>query len=289
MPDAAVLGARIARRRRRAARAARSTRPTRRSSTTRRRCSDADRGDQLARRAERDDLAVVHDRHAVAQPLGLVHVVRGQQDRPAGLLELLDEIPELPPRLRIEAGGRLVEKEQLGIADERAGERQPLLLPARERADARRRASPRAARARSPRPAPGPDRRSCGTGAASRRTVSLSESCVSCSWMPSRWRSAGASDAQRSPSTSTSPASGSVSPSQISIVVVLPAPFGPSRPKHSPGRHLEVEAVDGDDVLVGLAQIGDAQGGARLGRGHPVELAFDGYGHHDEHDGRWTR
>ena len=67
-------------------------------------------------------------------------------------------------------------------------------------------------------------------------TVSLSESCVSCSWMPSRCRSAGASEAQRSPSTSTSPESGSVSPSQISIVVVLPAPFGPSRPKHSPAR-----------------------------------------------------
>ena len=81
-----------------------------------------------------------------------------------------------------------------------------------------------------------------------------------------------ASAAQRSPSTSTSPESGSVRPSQISIVVVLPAPFGPSRPKHSPGRHVEVDAVDGDDVLVGLAQIGDAQGGARLGQGHPDSL-----------------
>src|SRR5256886_13619837 len=30
-----------------------------------------------------------------------------------------------------------------------------------------------------------------------------------------------------------SPASGTVSPSRISIVVVLPAPLGPSRPKHS--------------------------------------------------------
>ena len=36
------------------------------------------------------------------------------------------------------------------------------------------------------------------------------------------------------------------------MVVVLPAPFGPSRPKHSPARHLEVEAVDGDDVAVAL-------------------------------------
>ncbi len=40
--------------------------------------------------------------------------------------------------------------------------------------------------------------------------------------------------AQFSPRSSTVPASGAVSPSQISIVVVFPAPFGPSSPKHSP-------------------------------------------------------
>src|SRR4051812_8603636 len=52
--------------------------------------------------------------------------------------------------------------------------------------------------------------------------------------MPSRSRRARSSLCQRRPSTSTSPESGSVSPSQISIVVVLPAPLGPSNPKHSP-------------------------------------------------------
>src|SRR5690348_2900136 len=36
------------------------------------------------------------------------------------------------------------------------------------------------------------------------------------------------------PSTSTCPASGRVSPSRISIVVVFPAPLGPRSPKHSP-------------------------------------------------------
>ena len=36
----------------------------------------------------------------------------------------------------------------------------------------------------------------------------------------------------------TSPAVGSSSPSRISMVVVLPAPLGPSRPKHSPTAHL---------------------------------------------------
>src|SRR6266446_6941611 len=54
--------------------------------------------------------------------------------------------------------------------------------------------------------------------------------------MPRRCRSSPAAELQRSPSTSTSPESASVSPSQISMVVVLPAPLGPSRPKHSPLR-----------------------------------------------------
>src|SRR5512135_2727403 len=44
------------------------------------------------------------------------------------------------------------------------------------------------------------------------------------------------SAAHRIPSTSTVPSSGCSSPSRISTVVVLPAPLGPSRPKHSPAR-----------------------------------------------------
>ena len=78
---------------------------------------------------------VIHDRELVAQALGLIHVVRRQQDRPAGLLEFLDQVPQLPPCLRIETGRRFVEKEQIGIADERAGEREALLLAAGQIAD----------------------------------------------------------------------------------------------------------------------------------------------------------
>src|SRR6185295_442889 len=54
--------------------------------------------------------------------------------------------------------------------------------------------------------------------------------------MPRRCRSASESAFQCKPSSSTVPPSGSVSPSQISMVVVFPAPFGPSSPKHSPER-----------------------------------------------------
>ena len=39
------------------------------------------------------------------------------------------------------------------------------------------------------------------------------------------------------------------------------------------GAHVQLDAVDGDDVLVGLAEIGDAQGGRRPGRNHRSSLA----------------
>ena len=39
--------------------------------------------DELVDRAHLEDVAVVHDREAVAQDLGLFHVVGRQQDRPA--------------------------------------------------------------------------------------------------------------------------------------------------------------------------------------------------------------
>ena len=78
---------------------------------------------------------MVHDRDAVAQPLGLLHVVGGQQDRAPARAKARDQIPELPPRLRIQARGRLVEEQQLGLADQRAGQRQPLALAAGELTD----------------------------------------------------------------------------------------------------------------------------------------------------------
>ena len=64
-------------------------------------------------------------------------VVGGEQDRAATRAEALDQLPELSAGLRIEPGGGLVEKEELGVADQRAGEREPLPLTSRELADAR--------------------------------------------------------------------------------------------------------------------------------------------------------
>ena len=136
-------------------------------------------------------------------------------------------------RLRIEPGCGLIEKQQLRIAHQRAGHGQPLLLPAGERAHAR------AALLLQLRRPDGFVHRDATAKEAAEEPQRLFDrelvgNCVSCSWMPMRWRSSSAPVAQFSPSSSTVPASGAVSPSQISMVVVLPAPFGPSRPKHSP-------------------------------------------------------
>src|SRR5262245_1480188 len=93
-------------------------------------------GDQLRRGSLRDDPAVVDDRDAVAEAFGLLHVVRREEHRAAGGLEDGDPLPELEPALRIEAGRRLVEEQDLGVPGERAGDGQPLPLAARQLADA---------------------------------------------------------------------------------------------------------------------------------------------------------
>ena len=59
------------------------------------------------------------------------------------------------------------------------------------------------------------------------------------------------------PSTVIGPAIGRRSPSTHSIVVVLPAPFGPISPKISPSLDVERDVVDGDGAAVGLADSPD--------------------------------
>src|SRR5438874_8128059 len=58
--------------------------------------------DELARRIERDDPALVHDRDPVAEDLGLIEVVRREENGRATVADRLDELPEISPRLCIE-------------------------------------------------------------------------------------------------------------------------------------------------------------------------------------------
>ena len=62
--------------------------------------------------------------------------MRRQQDRGAAALELGDQLEEFDRRLRIEAGGRLVEDRDLGALDDDLGQPQPLPHAAREGRDA---------------------------------------------------------------------------------------------------------------------------------------------------------
>ena len=66
-----------------------------------------------------------------------------------------------------------------------------------------------------------------------------------------------------------SPAVGWIKPTSIRSAVVLPAPFGPSRPHTWPGRDLEVETGDRLDPPVALGQAANGDYG---GFGHPRDL-----------------
>ena len=85
---------------------------------------------ELVGPADGDDLAVAHDRHPVGQVLGLVHEVGGEEDRLAELAQRADRRPGLTAGGRVEAGRRLVEEDQLGLADQRQREVEPPALAA---------------------------------------------------------------------------------------------------------------------------------------------------------------
>jgi len=63
--------------------------------------------------------AVVHDGDAVAEALGFIHVVGGQDDGAARSFEVIDKVPRDDGRAcGSRARGGLVEEEQFGIADQ---------------------------------------------------------------------------------------------------------------------------------------------------------------------------
>src|ERR1700682_1320730 len=91
--------------------------------------------DQASRRSEGDDLRLVHDDQAITELLRLFHIVRGQDDRHALLLEAVEAVPNQVPRLRVEPGGGLIEEQQIGLVDEGAGDREPPLHPTGKKLD----------------------------------------------------------------------------------------------------------------------------------------------------------
>src|ERR1700692_194906 len=94
-------------------------------------------GDQIGRRAEGDELAMIDDRHAVAEPLRFFHVMRRQEDCSSLLPEALHDVPQLQAALRIESCSGFVEEENVGITDQRASNSEALPLTAGELAHSR--------------------------------------------------------------------------------------------------------------------------------------------------------
>ena len=91
----------------------------------------AESGEQRLWPVERNELSVMHDRHAVGQALGLVEVVRGHEDRHGvARSQLGDHVEQLMPDARVKTDGRLIEEQHLRPGNERARDFQPPALPA---------------------------------------------------------------------------------------------------------------------------------------------------------------
>ena len=78
------------------------------------------------------DLAAADQGDLVAERLGLLEVVRGQEDRRALLVQAADVAPQLLAQLDVDAGGGLVEDDQARLVQQGAGEQQAALHAARE-------------------------------------------------------------------------------------------------------------------------------------------------------------
>ena len=84
------------------------------------------------RHRTRADAAVLEDGDPVGQVLGLVEVVGREDDGRAQRPEVVDDRPAPSAGLGVEAGGGLVEEDQLGVAGQRQREVEPAALPTGE-------------------------------------------------------------------------------------------------------------------------------------------------------------
>ena len=93
-------------------------------------------GRELGQRALGDDTPAIDDRHLIADLLDLVEQVRGENDRPPLGDPGANERTKLLDSARIEAVGRLVQDQHLGIGEQAAGNPEPLAHALRVGADA---------------------------------------------------------------------------------------------------------------------------------------------------------
>ena len=91
--------------------------------------------EQLGDALDGDQLPVPDDADPVANPLDLVQLVRGEEDRAAALALLGDQRQELLLHQRVEPAGRLVEDQQLGRVEAGQDQTDLLAVAARELAE----------------------------------------------------------------------------------------------------------------------------------------------------------
>ena len=129
------------------------------------RLADAGLPLHVFRRRAADQLALVHQAHAVAA-LGLVQVGGGHEDGDAVLQKLIQNGPEIAARNRVHAVGRLVQKQNPRAVQQGAHQRQLLFHAAGEacRPGASRNGSMRVIRSRSHGQIAGAPRPQCRTG-----------------------------------------------------------------------------------------------------------------------------
>ena len=196
------------------------------------------------RRLVPHEVARLERQHAATHRVHDLLVVRGHQHGRAQLVDLDQELDDLPAGDGVEVAGRLVGDEDRRIVDERAGDGGPLLLAARQL----RRAGGGRARAARPgsaagAPGAGPPIPACRSRPARRRR-SPPPSCSAAAGSPGRRSRSGAAAPApgraacapgRDRRRARLPCVGSCSRMRRRMNVLLPAPEGPTRKTKSPG------------------------------------------------------
>ena len=81
---------------------------------------------------DQDQLALADHADPVGHLLGLLDIMGGEDDGDAALAEAPDQLPHVAAQLDVDAGGRLVEEQDVGLVAERLGDHHPALHAARQ-------------------------------------------------------------------------------------------------------------------------------------------------------------
>ena len=217
---------------------------------------------ELGRRALGDDPAAVEQRDPAREPVGLLEVLRRQEDRDAVGDEVADDVPHHPPAPGVEAGRGLVEEDDPRVADERHREVQAPAHAAR--------VGHRGLRGVGDEVEP---LEQLGDLAAARLLAQVVEVGHQAQVLLARELAVDrrdlAGEADRGPGPRRArgrrrtrrpgprPRRREISVERMWIAVVLPAPFGPSSANTVPSGDVEVDAVEDDLLAERLAEAAD--------------------------------